>query len=75
MGLIQNILEKIPQDAMISSHSYEGANIILYTKNKKFFLHGSDIIRHLVEEFKKRIELRADQSILMDAEKAKKCEI
>ncbi len=68
MTVIEKILEKVPRDAMISSTSYEGANIILYTKNKRFYLHGSDIIRRLVEDFKKRIELRSDSSIRMDAE-------
>ncbi len=72
MSIIKEILKKIPQDAMISSHSYEGANIVLYTKNPKFFLHGGDIIRKLVEEFKKRIELRADQAVLKDVEETKK---
>jgi len=72
MTIIKQILEKVPQDAMISSHSYEGANIVLYTKNKSFFLHGGDIIRHLVDEFKKRIELRADSSINKSPEETKK---
>jgi len=72
MNIIEQILEKVPQDAMISSHSYEGANIVLYTKNKSFFLHGGDIIRQLVDDFKKRIELRADSNIMLSPEDTKK---
>ncbi len=72
MTLIDEILEKLPSDAMIASHSYEGANIVLYTKNKKFFEHGGDTIRNLVDEFKKRIDLRADSSIRMNAEEVEK---
>ena len=68
MTILDQILEKVPHDAMIASTGYEGANIILYTKNKSFLMHGGDIIRRLVEDFKKRIELRADSSIRMDAE-------
>ena len=68
MTVIEKILEKVPRDAMIANTSYEGANIILYTKNKRFYLHGSDIVRRLVEDFKKRIELRSDSSIRMDPE-------
>ncbi len=72
MTLLDKILEKLPRDAMIASTSYEGANIILYTKNKRFFLHGGDIIRVLVDEFKKRIELRADPSLRVSEEEASK---
>jgi uncharacterized protein len=68
MAIITQILEKVPRDAMIANTGYEGANIILYTKNKRFYLHGGDIVRRLVEDFKKRIELRSDSSIRMDAE-------
>jgi len=66
--VIKQILEKLPGDAKVASHSYEGANIVLYTKSKTFFRHGGDTIRHLVNEFKKRIDLRADSSIRMDEE-------
>ena len=72
MTILEKILEKLPRDSMIASTSYEGANIILYTKNKKFYLNGGDIIRRLVEEFKKRIELRAEASIRISEEDTEK---
>jgi len=68
MTVIEQILEKVPRDAMITNTAYEGANIIIYTKNKSFLIHGGDIIRRLVEDFKKRIELRADSAIRMEPE-------
>ncbi|MBI4095798.1 MAG: beta-CASP ribonuclease aCPSF1 [DPANN group archaeon] len=71
MAVIDEILKKVPDDAHITSSSYEGANIIIYTKSKSFFLHGSDTVMSLVNEFKKRIDLRADSSIRMDAEDVK----
>jgi len=71
MTVIEKILAKLPPDAMISSTYYEGANIILYTKNKSFFHHGGDIIRELVDEFKKRIDLRADSVIRKAPDDAK----
>jgi len=71
MTILDEILKKIPKDAMITNTSYESANIVLYTKNKVFLLQGGDIIKRLVEDFKKRIDLRADPSIRVDAEKAK----
>ena len=74
MTVLDEIIEKLPKDAGITSSGYEGANIVLYTKNKTFFLHGGDIIRQLVSEFKKRIELRADDSIRKDEEKTESFE-
>lgn len=72
MTVLDELLSKLPKDAGITSSNYEGANIVLYTKNKTFFLHGGDIIRQLVSEFKKRIELRADDAIRKDEEKTEK---
>jgi len=72
MTVLTGILEKVPRDAQITSTVYEGANIVLYTKNRTFFSQGGDIIRALVDEFKKRIDLRADASVRMDAEKTRK---
>jgi len=72
MTILDEVLKKVPQDAMITSTNYEGANIVLYTKNKTFYLHGGDIIRQLVDEFKKRIDLRADSSLRKNPEVTEK---
>ena len=68
--VIQQIINKIPKTKQISNQSYEGANIILYTKSKEFFNNGTSTIRELVNEFKKRIELRLDPSLLKTEKKA-----
>lgn len=70
--IITEIVNQLPKEAEISQSSYEAANIILYTKNKDFFLDNKGEIRRLVGEFKKRIELRPDPSIALDMEKAEK---
>jgi KH/beta-lactamase-domain protein len=67
--IIDTILQDLPKGA-ISDSVYEGANIILYTQDKEFFLNKSDVIREIVNKIKKRIELRADPSITMELEKA-----
>jgi hypothetical protein len=72
MTVLDEVLSKLPKDAGITSSAYEGANIVLYTKSKAFFAHGGDIIRQLVSEVKKRIDLRADDSLLKDEEKTEK---
>jgi len=68
MGLKDNIIAKLPADAKVTGSKYEGANVILYTANKEFLLKSGGVIRKLVDEFKKRIEVRADSKILFPAQ-------
>lgn len=68
--ILEEVLSQIPNRSKISNYGFEGANIILYTKDKEFFLTGSSIIKNIVNEIKKRIELRPDPAIAMDMEKA-----
>lgn len=71
VDIIKEILKKLPEEK-ISSAAFEGANIVLYTKNKNYFLDNKGTIKEVVDEFKKRVELRPDPSICMELEKAKK---
>ena len=68
MDILGNILKFLPKD-VIKSASFEAANIVLYTDKKDFFLDGGEIIREVVNDIKKRVELRADESILLEKEK------
>ncbi|MFQ6009944.1 MAG: beta-CASP ribonuclease aCPSF1 [Candidatus Aenigmatarchaeota archaeon] len=70
--LFEKIKEGLPEDAKISDIRFEGCEIVLYTKNKKFFISNSAVIKGLVSTLKKRIILRPDPSICVDMEKAKK---
>ena len=67
--ITKEILKMLP-DEDISDACFEGANIILYTKDKKYFLDNKGTIKKCVDEFKKRIELRPDPSITMPPDKA-----
>lgn len=69
--IIKEILKSMPPKA-ISDAAFEGANIVLYTKDKDFFLDNQGAIRNVVNEFKKRIELRPDPSVCLEMEKTKK---
>ncbi len=69
--IIKEILKFLPAKK-ISEAGFEGANIVLYTKDREFFLDNEGIIRKVVDEFKKRIELRPDPSICMQMEKAER---
>jgi len=67
--IIKEILKNLPSDK-ISEANFEAANIVLYTKDKDFFLNNNGIIKKIVDDIKKRVELRPDPSITMDMEKA-----
>ena len=68
--ILKSILDELPKS--ISNAVFEGANIVLYTDNKTFFLEGETKIKEIVDKIKKRIELRADESIFEPQEKTEK---
>ena len=70
MDILKTVTEKI-QDK-ITEANFEGANIVLYTDNEKFFREGERTIKEIVNEVKKRIDLRADTKILPDKEVVEK---
>ncbi len=69
------ILEKVKDllpSKVAAKLELEGSEIILYTKSKEFFRNSEETVRELVGQVKKRIEIRADSSILSDQEYTKK---
>ncbi|MBI2541920.1 beta-CASP ribonuclease aCPSF1 [Candidatus Woesearchaeota archaeon] len=69
--IIKEILKNLPENK-ISDVNFEGANIVLYTKDKDFFLNNNGIIKRIVDNIKKRVELRPDPGIAMEMEEAEK---
>lgn len=69
--ILKTILDELPPKVIDSAH-FEGANIVVYTKDKDFFLEGESKIREVVNKIKKRIELRASKELLFEQEKAEK---
>ncbi|MEM4259222.1 MAG: beta-CASP ribonuclease aCPSF1 [Candidatus Pacearchaeota archaeon] len=68
--ILKKIIEDLPK--LISDATFEGANIVLYTDNKEFFKTGETKIKEIVDKIKKRIELRADKSILASEDETEK---
>jgi KH/beta-lactamase-domain protein len=64
--ILKTITEQL--HGSVTEANFEGANIVLYTDNEKFFKTGEGKIKEIVEQIKKRIELRADTKILPEAE-------
>jgi hypothetical protein len=69
--IIKEIMQNFSEE-QISAVNFEGANIVLYTKEKDFFLDNNGVIKKIVDDIKKRVELRPDPAITMDVEKAEK---
>lgn len=66
LEILKNITERLHGE--VSEAYFEGANIVLYTKNANFFRDDEGKIKEIVNEIKKRIELRADEKILPEKE-------
>ncbi|MCK5615165.1 beta-CASP ribonuclease aCPSF1, partial [Candidatus Pacearchaeota archaeon] len=69
MNILTSIKDRL--HTSITDANFEGANIVIYTDNEKFFKEGESKIKEIVADIKKRIELRADKKILMDEEETK----
>ncbi len=69
MTVIEEIKELVPKNAGISEIKYEGSEIIIYTENKEFFHTSTPAIKEIVKKIKKRIEVRADPSLVTPEDK------
>jgi len=67
--ILKEIMKYLPENK-VSDAGFEGANIVIYTKDKDFFFDDKGIVREVVNQIKKRVELRPDPSITLDREKA-----
>jgi uncharacterized protein len=72
VDILKEILKDIPKDVEISIALFEGANIVLYTKTREFFLDNNSIVKSIVNKIKKRVEIRIDPSMTIDEEQANK---
>jgi hypothetical protein len=68
--ILEGVTKELPK-GVVSTATFEGANIVLYTKDKEFFLTGDEKLRGVVDKFKKRVELRCDDSLLMEEDKTR----
>ncbi|RLJ07141.1 MAG: beta-CASP ribonuclease aCPSF1 [Candidatus Aenigmatarchaeota archaeon] len=71
MSILKELEKKLPKDASITEVKFEASLIVLYTKSKQFFRESEDIVKSIVSQLKKRIEIRPDLSITLEPEKAR----
>jgi len=69
--ILKTIEDQLPRGT-IGSTIFEGANIIVYTTDTAFFKNGDSQIKEVVNNIKKRIELRADKSLLLPQDETEK---
>ncbi|KON34155.1 MAG: hypothetical protein AC479_01975, partial [miscellaneous Crenarchaeota group-6 archaeon AD8-1] len=68
----QYILEKVPQEAMVTRIEYEGPTLAIYTKNPEILIDQSNIISEIVGVIRKRIVIRSDPSVRLKEPEAEK---
>lgn len=71
MSILKELQNKLPEDAQITEVKFEGSEIVLYTKNEKFFRESEDFIKSIVHGIKKRIEVRPDLTIVKNEEETR----
>ena len=70
--ILDEVMKLLPEDSEITDSGFEGANIVLYTKNAEFFIDNQGAVKRIVDTIKKRVELRPDPSLQIDQEKTEK---
>jgi len=65
------IEREVPDDITISSVSYEGPELVVYTRDPREFAGDGDLIRRLASNLRKRITVRPDPEVLSDPEDAR----
>ncbi len=68
----EEIKATIPADIRITDIEFEGAELVIYTKDPEKIAEKSDLIKQLAKKLQKRIVVRADPGVLEDIETAEK---
>jgi len=69
--LRSEIAEEIPSDVSISDVTYEGPELVVYTREPKAFARKGDLVRQLAGKLRKRITVRPDPEVLPPPSEAK----
>lgn len=71
MEILKRVKASLPKEA-ISRVELEGSEIIVYTKDAEFFKAHEQTVRAVVDQLKKRIEVRPESNLTIDQKEAKK---
>ena len=71
MEILERVKSLLPEKA-ISRIELEGCEIVVYTRDKDFFLNAEREVKKIVGQIKKRIEVRLESSLCLDEKEAEK---
>ena len=63
--------EEVPNRISISDVTYEGPELVIYTRDPKAFATDGDLVRRLASKLRKRITVRPDPDVLTHPESAR----
>ncbi|KAA0000803.1 MAG: beta-CASP ribonuclease aCPSF1 [Thermoplasmata archaeon] len=67
----EEIKAVIPASISITDIEFEGAELVIYTKDPEKFAEQNELVRELAKKLQKRIVVRADPSVLEEIDKAR----
>ena len=70
--IIKKIAEIMPKDCEVTKVEPEGLAMVIYLKNIPAFYKNDTLIKQLAGAIKKKVTIRADPSVLMPLDRAKK---
>ncbi len=70
-NLISQLIQSLPREAEVTRIEFEGPKIALYTKNLKFFMQNPTLIPNIVNNIKKHVVVKADESERKEEEEAR----
>ncbi|WP_255197070.1 beta-CASP ribonuclease aCPSF1 [Halorarius litoreus] len=68
--LKEEIASEVPDHISISDVTYEGPELVVYTRDPKEFASDGDLVRRLASKLRKRITVRPDPDVLSRPESA-----
>ena len=71
MEIIDKVKGSLPE-GLVDRIELEGCEIVIYTRDKLFFLDASEQVRDIVNQLKKRIEVRPDSSLSLPTKETEK---
>jgi predicted metal-dependent RNase len=71
MEILNKVKSSLPKE-VVDRVELEGCEVVVYTKDKFFFLDASEQVKETVQELKKRIEVRPDSTLCLPPEDTKK---
>lgn len=70
-GMKETITNELPPDISVTDVTYEGPELVIYTRDPKEFASQGDLVRKLASKLRKRITVRPDPGVLAPAERAR----